>query len=81
MYLRELRIKNNYSQQEMANILNISQSFYCQLENNQRTLSYLMAIKISNIFNLKPDDIFYDVQVLYNNLLFYFLPNDLFHNL
>lgn len=60
MKLREFRIKKNYSQQDMANMLNISKSFYCQLENNQRTLTYLMAFKISKIFGLKPDDLFYE---------------------
>lgn len=60
MNLKELRIKNNYSQQKMADILNISKSFYCQIENKQRTLSYPMAIKIAKIFNLKPDDLFYE---------------------
>lgn len=58
--LKNYRIKNNYSQQDMANILNISKSFYCQLENNQRTLTYVMAIKISKIFNFKPDELFYE---------------------
>lgn len=60
MKLRELRIKNEYSQQKMADMLKVSKSFYCQLENKQRTLSYLMAIKISKIFDLKPDDLFFE---------------------
>ncbi len=59
-YLKELRIKNNYSQQYMASLLNISKAFYCQIENSQRRLSYDMAIKIASIFNLKPDQLFYD---------------------
>ena len=33
---------------------------YCQIENGQRRLSYQMAVKIAKIFNLKPDDIFYN---------------------
>lgn len=42
----------------MADYLNISKTFYWQLENNKRTLSYNMAIKIANVFRLEPDDIF-----------------------
>jgi putative transcriptional regulator len=44
----------------MANLLDISKPFYWQLENNKRNLSYRMAIKIANVFDLKPDDIFYE---------------------
>ena len=61
MTLKRIRESHNYSQQEMANFLKISKSYYCQIENNQRTLSYCMAIKIADIFNLKPDEIFYKV--------------------
>lgn len=59
-YLKELRIRKGYSCQTMANKLNISKSFYWQIEKNQRRLSYDIAIKIAEIFKLKPDDIFYD---------------------
>ena len=58
--LIELRLKNKYSQQDMANKLNISKPFYWQLENEERRLSYIMAIKIAEIFNMKPDEIFYE---------------------
>lgn len=58
--LKEYRIKHNYSYQNMADILNISKTFYWQLENNKRRLSYDMAIKIANIFNTTPDNIFYE---------------------
>jgi putative transcriptional regulator len=59
-FLKDLRIKNNYTYQYMANLLNISKAFYWQIENNKRTLTYKMAIKIASIFNKKPDDIFYN---------------------
>lgn len=58
--LREYRSKYHYSCQEMANMLNISKSFYWQLENNKRKLSYETAIKIAKIFNVTPDVMFYD---------------------
>lgn len=58
--LNELRKKYNYSCQDMADKLNISKSFYWQIENNKRRLSYETALKISQIFGAKPDDIFYE---------------------
>ncbi len=57
--LKFLREKNNYTVKDMADMLNISPAHYCLIENKKRNLYYDMAIKISNIFNLKPDDIFY----------------------
>ena len=63
--LKEYRKKYKYSCQDMANKLQISKSFYWQIENNKRNLSYKMALKISKIFNLKPDDIFYDEKFNY----------------
>jgi putative transcriptional regulator len=58
--LKNLRIKNGYTHQDMANFLSISKSFYWQIECDKRTLSYRMAVKISRIFHEMPDDIFYD---------------------
>ncbi len=57
--LAKLRKKNKYTCAYMAEQLKVSKPFYWQIENNKRTLSYKMAIKIAGIFNLKPDDIFY----------------------
>lgn len=57
--LTELRKKYNLSCQDMADKLGISKSYYWQIENKKRRLSYETAIKISNIFNTKPDNIFY----------------------
>ena len=39
---------------------NISKAYYWQIEHKNRRLSYEMAKEIAKIFNLKPDDIFYD---------------------
>lgn len=58
--LKKLRKDNHYSHSDMANFLNISKTFYWQIENEKRRLSYNMAFEIAKIFNLKPDDIFYD---------------------
>lgn len=67
--LKKYRLKNNFSYQNMADFLNISKTFYWQLENNKRRLSYDMAIKIANIFNTTPDNIFYkDIKQKKDNI-------------
>ena len=58
--LREYRIKNNFSYEFMAYLLNISKTFYWQIENDKKRLSYDLAIKISDVFHLTPDELFYD---------------------
>ncbi len=57
--LRDLRNKNNISYEKIAKDLNMSTSYYWQLENKKRNLYYITAIKIAKYFNKKPDDIFY----------------------
>ena len=57
-YLKEIRLKKGLSMQEMANLLKISKTFYWQIETGNRRLSYGMAVKIADIFQMKPDDIF-----------------------
>ena len=57
--LKELRKAKKLTHQMMANSLNISKPFYWQIENNKRILSYDMAVKIADILNTKPDEIFY----------------------
>ncbi len=44
----------------MANFLNISKTFYWQIENQKRTLTYKMANRIAAVFHKKPDDLFYE---------------------
>ena len=58
--LREKRIQKGYTNQKMAEILGISKTFYYQIEVGDRKLSYEMAIKIADIFNVKPDTLFYN---------------------
>lgn len=58
--LYELRLKYGYNHREMAEKLGICKAYYWQLENKKRELYYKMAKKIAHIFNLKPDDIFYN---------------------
>lgn len=58
--LKKIRTKNNFTHQNMADFLGISKAFYWQLENKKRKLSYHMALRIAEVFNQKPDDIFYE---------------------
>ena len=58
--LREHRTQKGYSHKVMAEHLGISKTYYWQIENDVRRLSYVMAIKISEVFKMKPDDLFYD---------------------
>lgn len=58
--LKEYRLKFNYTYQSMADLLFISKPYYWQLENGRRRITYEMAFNIANIFNVRPDEIFYD---------------------
>ncbi len=58
--LRQMRKEHGYTCGYMANILNITKAYYSQLETGARNLSYHRAIKIAQIFNVKPDEIFYE---------------------
>lgn len=58
--LKKIRKINKLTHQDMAEKLKISKAFYWQIENEKRRLSYLMAVKIAEIFNMKPDEIFYE---------------------
>ena len=58
--LKKHRIKNKYSYQTMGNMLGISKTFYWQIEHNKRRLSYERATEIAKIFNVNPDELFYE---------------------
>lgn len=56
-----VRIRNEFgfTHDEMSKMLGISKAFYCQIENQKRRLNYPMAVKISSIFKMTPDEIFF----------------------
>ena len=58
--LKSLRLQRGYTYQNMADLLGICKAFYWKIEHNNRRVSYKLAIKIANIFELRPDDIFYE---------------------
>ena len=57
--LREIRKKHKFTMQKMADELNITSAFYCQIENNKRILNYKMAVRIATLLNTTPDKLFY----------------------
>ena len=58
--LKKIREKNGLSYEDMANKLGISKCFYWQIEHKKRRLYYDMAKKIAQIFDIKPDDLFFE---------------------
>ena len=61
--LKEVRMNRKMTTREVAEKVGISKPFYCQIENCRRRLSYDTAIKIANVFGVKPDYLFYDDTV------------------
>jgi len=57
--LKEIRKKKGFTQKQIAEQLNITISFYSQIENKKKRLYYDTAIKIADIFNMRPDQLFY----------------------
>lgn len=57
--LKTIRKKKGLSIYRMAILLEITPSFYCQIENKKRRLFYDTAYKIAKVFNMKPDDLFF----------------------
>lgn len=58
--LKELRTQHGYSYRQMAEMIGISKPFYWQIENDQRRMTYDLSIRVAKVFELKPDDIFYE---------------------
>ena len=53
-YLKKMREKKELTQQDMAQKLDISESYYCQIENGERKkeLNLSLVIKIADIFKI-----------------------------
>lgn len=60
--LTALRKQRNMTQQEVANKLGISRSFYGFIETGLRNPTYGLAKKIAEIFEVTPEEIFYDLD-------------------
>ena len=53
--LKELRIENNYSQYEIANLIGIAQVTYSHYELGRRSISIQNIVKIAKIYNVSTD--------------------------
>lgn len=61
--LKELRIKNKLTYQQVADEAGISKEHYWFIENGKRGLTYDMAVRIAKVFNKNPDDIFLNEEL------------------
>lgn len=58
--LKALRTKNRFTQQDMAQMLNISYSTYSMKENGNRDFTISEIEKIRDLFGLSYEQIFFD---------------------
>lgn len=57
--LSKIRKTKKLNYRDISILLGISKTYYWQLENGKRRLSYNMACQIAKIFKMKPDKLFY----------------------
>ena len=62
--LKSLIQDNKYTYKEIGNIAGISKPAVWMIANGKRKPSYETAIILSYIFDLKPDEVFYDERVV-----------------
>ena len=55
MKLKEIRENRNYSQTQIANVLNIKQNTYSQYETEKRQIPIESLIKLSGFYNVSVD--------------------------
>ena len=55
MRLKDLRVKHNLTQREVANILNITSSTYSKYENGKLVLIFSKLIALANLYNISAD--------------------------
>ncbi|KFL44568.1 hypothetical protein CH76_01815 [Lysinibacillus sp. BF-4] len=61
--LKKIREDSGMTYQKVAEIVGISKEHYWFIENGKRGLTYDMAVRIANVFNKKPDEIFFKQKV------------------
>lgn len=53
--IRQLRIKNGLTQEKIANVLNVDQSFYGRIETGKRGCPVDLFIRLSSLFGVSLD--------------------------
>jgi len=56
--LEEFRIRNGWTQQELADRVEVSRQTIISLENGRYNPSILLAFRLANLFKLKIEDLF-----------------------
>lgn len=56
--LKERRQNLGYTMEEMSNLIGISKTYYWQIENKTRRLSYVLAYRIASVLSTTPDILF-----------------------
>ncbi len=56
--IKELRKKNNYTQEDLANFLNVTRQTINAIENNKYNPSLELAIKLSKMLKTKVEELF-----------------------
>ena len=68
MQLKELRKKNNLTQQELAEKLSISKSFVSQLERGERQMSLHLLRKYAGAVSVKPENVLQALEATQRDL-------------
>lgn len=61
--LKKIRSNAGLTYQQVADRVGISKEYYWMIENGKRRLSYELSVKIADVFNMKPDDIFLNIRL------------------
>lgn len=53
--IKELRMENRLTQENIAEVLGISRAAYCRYENGSRELPLALLVRLADIFNTSTD--------------------------
>ncbi len=57
---RFLRKEKGLNLEDIARELNVSKAYVSMIETGKRSLDYEMAIQMAKIFDIRPDELFFD---------------------
>lgn len=61
--LKRMRQQKDYTYQYVADHNGISKEYYWMIENGKRRLSYELAVKIAQVFETSPEEIFLENEL------------------
>ncbi|MED0687934.1 helix-turn-helix transcriptional regulator [Anoxybacillus ayderensis] len=64
--LKSIRTEKGLSCKQVADSVGISKEYYWMIENGKRRLNYELAVKIAQVFDTSPDNIFLGNQLTYS---------------